>query len=168
MTWLLTSLCLLFNFSHLYDYVSTKRHMYVQYNISEVFSRESLLDIRVNPITCRNVKICVEILFPFHQDNVWTSCIAQSVCIMCVRNPKLSLLVCFMGGSLIFLKKIEWHTLSQDIVNFLHKFYLMIINVFNEVRWVLCNELMTAADTELEFPWCRRRIHIRYIGRIVT
>lgn len=81
----------------------------MQYNIPEVFSREPLLAIRVNPITCRNVKICVEVLFMFHQDGVWTSCVARSVCIMCVRNPKLSLLVCFMGGSLIFMNKTECH-----------------------------------------------------------
>lgn len=55
------------------------------------------------------------------------------------------------------LNATEWHTLSQDSINILHKFYLKIINVFNKVHWALCNELMTAADTELEFPWYERK-----------
>lgn len=62
--------------------------------------------IRVNAVIWRNVKFCVETLFKFHQESVWTT---QTVCSMRIRIPKLLFLVCFMEGSLFFIKKIECH-----------------------------------------------------------
>lgn len=72
------------------------------------------------------------------------------------------------GAALSSLRKLnatEWHTLSQDGINFLHKFHLQIISGFNIVHQALCNELMTAADTELEFP-CYEREYVwsRFVG----
>ena len=65
--------------------------------------------IRVNSIICRNMKTYVETLFKFHQDSVWTLCTTQSVCIMCIINPKPLFLFHFLGESLTFIKKIECH-----------------------------------------------------------
>lgn len=100
MIWLLPSLRLLFNLSHIYDYKITKRH-YSMCNIISLrtFHVNPTRTIRVNVIICRNMKIWVETLFKFHQDSLWTLCTTQSVCIMCIRNLKLLFLACFMGGA---------------------------------------------------------------------
>lgn len=126
----------------------------------------TLLDIRVNPITCSSMKICVEIFV----SSRW--CLGVLHCtVLALRVSEIQSCHCLFaswGAALSSWRKLnatEWHTLSQESINFLHKFYLNIINIFNKVHWALCNELMTAADTELEFPWCKRRnIRSRFAG----
>lgn len=123
----------------------------------------SLRSFHVNPIRYQSKSYYLQ----QYEDLCWNIvCVSSRWCLgvlhctvfaLCVSEiQSCQCLFASWGAALSSWRKLnatEWHTLSQDSSDFLHKFYLNIINIFNKVHW---NSLKWIDDS----CWYRTRISL--------